>query len=131
MHACMHAYLWHVDLHCWACCCIVYLHCWAPLFTSTPERLAFERIGERTRPHGQHTVQSREFSALEESRQCYLALIKACRLRGPAGEPGLRICASNLIITLISIAEGNARQQKTEEAETVFREALLVHCCLS
>lgn len=50
--------------------------------------------------------------------------------RGLAGEPGLLICASNLIITLISIAEGKARQQKTEEAEIVFREALLLHYCL-
>lgn len=57
--------------------------------------------------------------------------MKASRMRGPAGEPGLRMCASNLSITLTSIATGRAEQQKTDEAETLLREALLVdHCFL-
>lgn len=66
-----------------------------------------------------------EFSALEESRQLWLAMMKACRVRGPAGEPGLHMTARRLAITLSSIAEGKTRQQKCEEAEVLFREALL------
>ena len=69
----------------------------------------------------------REFSALEESRQLWLAMMKACRVRGPAGEPGLHMTARRLAITLSSIAEGKTRQQKCEEAEVLFREALLVN----
>ena len=49
--------------------------------------------------------------------------MKASRMRGPAGEPGLRMCASNLSITLTSIATGRAEQQKTDEAETLLRVA--------
>lgn len=68
----------------------------------------------------------REFSALEESRQLWLAMMKACRVRGPAGEPGLKMCARNLAITLTSIADGKTQQQKCGEAEVLYREALLV-----
>ncbi len=68
----------------------------------------------------------REFSALEESRQLWLAMMKACRVRGPAGEPGLYMCARSLAITLSSIAEGKFQQSKCGEAEILCREALLV-----
>ncbi len=68
----------------------------------------------------------REFSALEESRQLWLAMMKACRVRGPAGAPGLYMCARSLAITLSSIADGKNEQQKCEEAEVLYREALLV-----
>jgi len=68
----------------------------------------------------------REFSALEESRQLWIAMMKACRVRGPAGEPGLYMCARNLAVTLRCIADGKIRQQKHREAEALYREALLV-----
>ncbi len=58
--------------------------------------------------------------------------MKACRVRGPAGEPGLYMCASSVAITLSSIADGKNEQQKCGEAEVLYREALLVTlfaCC--
>ena len=52
--------------------------------------------------------------------------MNACKLRGSAATPGLRLSARFLVITLISIAEGKAAEQKDHEAEALLREALTV-----
>ena len=50
----------------------------------------------------------------------YLAIIKACKMRGQAGEHVLRFCAAQLICVLIGLAED------VFKAEAMLREALLV-----
>lgn len=61
---------------------------------------------------------------MEEARQCWLAMMKASRLRGPAGDPGLGLVATMMLITLMSIAEGKASDPV--KAEGLLREALVV-----
>ena len=51
-------------------------------------------------------------------------MMKASRLRGPAGDPGLGLVATMMLITLMSIAEGKASDPV--KAEGLLREALVV-----
>ena len=55
-------------------------------------------------------------------------MMKASRLRGPAGKPGLELVATLMLITLMSIAEGKSIDPV--KAEGVLREALVVGLCL-
>ena len=54
-----------------------------------------------------------------------LAMLKAARQRGAAGYPCLSMMATQLLVTLTSIAEGKSTQEPVE-AEGLLREALVV-----
>lgn len=68
----------------------------------------------------------RQFTALEESQQMWLAMMKACRLRGAAGHSGLRLCAGHLMLTLSNISEAKVHQHKIVEGENLMLQALVV-----
>ena len=75
----------------------------------------------------------REFSALEESRHLYWAMVQASLLRGPkAGKPCLQKAATALGINLSNLAEGRSRGGNYIKAEQLLREVLeLRSVCLS
>ena len=60
---------------------------------------------------------------MEESAQLWLANMKALRLRGESGVPGLRRCATQMLITKQYLAMG---QKKGGGWEGLLREALVV-----
>ena len=70
----------------------------------------------------------RDYRALEESAQLWLAIMKALRLRGESGEPGLRRCATQMLITKQYLAMG---KNKGGGWEGVLREALVVSALAS
>ena len=51
----------------------------------------------------------RDYRALEESAQLCLANMKALRLRGESGLPGLRRCATQMLITKQYLAMGHKK----------------------
>ena len=65
----------------------------------------------------------RDYRALEESAQLSLANMKALRLRGESGMPGLRRCAAQMLIVEQYLALG---QEKGGGWEGLLREALVV-----
>lgn len=75
-------------------------------------------------------VPCKDYSALEQSRKLWLALVKASQVRGSAGIPGLRLSARISVNTLISLAQGKDEQQKHLAAEALLRKALSVSHCL-
>ena len=70
----------------------------------------------------------RDNFAAQECYQAWLSMMKACRMRGPAGETSLAICGNNTRMALHLIVEGMKTKDKavTAEAELLLREALLV-----
>ena len=66
--------------------------------------------------------------AILECYQAWLSMMKACRLRGPAGETYLAACGDNAQKALYLIVEEMDFRDKavTAEAELLLREALLV-----
>ncbi|KAL0050057.1 hypothetical protein WJX82_003639 [Trebouxia sp. C0006] len=63
-----------------------------------------------------------DYRALEESAQLWLAIMKALRLRGESGEPGLRRCPTQMLITKQYLAMG---KKKGGGWEGLLREALV------
>ena len=70
----------------------------------------------------------RDYRALEESAQLWLAIMKALRLRGESGEPGLRRCPTQMLITKQYLAMG---KKKGGGWEGLLREALVVSALAS
>ena len=70
----------------------------------------------------------RDSFAAWECYQAWISMMKACRLRGPAGELALAICGNNARMAINVIVEGMNCKDKavTAEAELLLREALLV-----
>ncbi|DBB08377.1 TPA: hypothetical protein ACH3X3_008536 [Trebouxia sp. C0006] len=69
-----------------------------------------------------------DYRALEESAQLWLAIMKALRLRGESGEPGLRRCPTQMLITKQYLAMG---KKKGGGWEGLLREALVVSALAS
>ena len=69
---------------------------------------------------------------VKESYQLWVALINACRVRGPNGKRSLAICGTNAHMSLSIYADSMKACDKAPvaEVESKMREALLVRLCI-
>ena len=90
------------------------------------------QLSESTHGYGTHLCPSpvccRDSYAAWECYQAWLSMMKACRLRGPAGKMPLAVCGNNARMAINVIVQGmNCKDEAvTAEAELLLREALLV-----
>ncbi len=111
---------WHIEI------AYVFLHCgctsWQLSF-SLCAGMHWSTVSRSCMPRCTGAISCRDYRALEESAQVCLANMKALRSRGESGLPGLRRCATQMLITKQYLAMG---QKKGGGWEGLLREALVV-----